>query len=163
MLNQQAWTVSTTVYIQGPALHICQGEGEGVCVVNMCQRGRKYHTSLAMSAADGLFACCVCESVCVCAYTVMSTHVNIKVCPVHVCVWEEPLCVFSSRQLADLACHTHCSLVNKSLKMIDYGGLLLADPVLFVCGTQGNKQHDAPIFSATYGETPGHIINIHIP
>lgn len=67
------------------------------------------------------------------------------------------------RQLADLACHTHCSLVNKSLKMIDYGGLFLMNPGLFVCGTQDNEQHETPIFSDTYGETPWHITNIHIP
>lgn len=47
--------------------------------------------------------------------------------------------------------------------MIDYGGLFLMNQGLFVCGTQGNKQHDAPIFSATYGETPWHITAIHIP
>lgn len=26
--------------------------------MNMCQQGRKYHTSLAMSATDDLFVCC---------------------------------------------------------------------------------------------------------
>lgn len=136
-----------------------------MCVVNMCQQGRKYHTSLAMSAADGLFACCecafkvwVCEwykiGQCECAFS--NARVGARPC---LCVCVRVLL----RQLADLACHTRCFLVNKSLKMIDYGGLFLMNPVLFVCGTQGSEQHDAPIFSATYGETPWHITTIHIP
>lgn len=47
--------------------------------------------------------------------------------------------------------------------MIDYGGLFLMNLGLFVCGTQGNEQHEIPIFSATYGETPWHTANIHVP
>lgn len=38
--------------------------------------------------------------------------------------------------------------------MIDYGGLFLKNQGLFVCGTQGNERHNAPIFSATYGWNP---------
>lgn len=47
--------------------------------------------------------------------------------------------------------------------MIDYGGLFRMNPSLFACGTQDNEQHETSIFSATYGETPWHITNVHIP
>lgn len=68
-----------------------------MCVVNMCQQGRKYHTSLAMSAADGLFACCecafkvwVCEwykiGQCECAFSNARVSARLRLC----------VCVFSS-------------------------------------------------------------------
>lgn len=88
------------------------------CIVNTCQQGRKYHTSLAMSAADGLFATpssmhvCVYLCVCTCMYNikfvsvpVLCTHttLSIKRVSAYVCV----LCVCSPQTAGrSRLCHT---------------------------------------------------------
>lgn len=75
--------------------------------MNMCQQGRKYHTSLATSAADGLFAYCErALKVHVCEYEIGRRACLLSYAHVNDCTSVVFVCILL-RQLADLGCRDH--------------------------------------------------------